>query len=132
MFGLLADAILIIHLGFILFVVLGQVAIMIGGLRAWRWVRHRGFRLGHLLAIWVVIIPAWLGWLCPLTVLENALRRRSGEPSYDATFIGHWVGRLIYVQLPLWLLAILYALFGLLVVWSWWRIRPNPSRNRIR
>jgi len=125
MYGLLADAVLILHFGFILFVVLGQAGILLGAVRQWRWVRNRRFRLCHLLAISVVVSQAWLGRLCPLTELENALRIRSGQPSYEQTFVGYWVGRVIYVELPLWLLALVYSLFGLLVLWSWWRIRPD-------
>ena len=47
--ALLADAILILHVGIVAFVVLGAVAILIGGLRGWRWVRGFGWRLAHVL-----------------------------------------------------------------------------------
>ena len=54
-----ADAVLIAHVSFVLFVVAGLVAIFVGAAAGWRWVRSRAFRLAHLAAIGVVVAQSW-------------------------------------------------------------------------
>jgi len=120
-----ADLILIIHLAFIAFIILGQAGIIIGYFQGWRWVRSRTFRLAHLAAIGIVVIQAWTNLWCPLTVWENALRRAGGGPGYSESFIQHWVSRLIYWDLPLWVFTIVYTLFAGLVAISWLKVRPR-------
>ena len=73
-FQLLADAVLVVHFGVVLFVVGGLVVVLAGNWLRWRWVNHLWFRLAHLAAIAVVVIQAWLGQYCPLTTLESWLR----------------------------------------------------------
>ncbi|MGE0373054.1 MAG: DUF2784 domain-containing protein, partial [Gammaproteobacteria bacterium] len=101
-YRLLADAVLVLHAGFVAFVVLGLVAIVAGNLRRWAWVNNRGFRFAHLAAIGVVVAQGWLGILCPLTGLESWLRERAGEEGYTGGFIRHWLGALIYYDVPAW------------------------------
>ena len=76
---LLADVLLLLHASFVAFVVLGWVAICIGKLRGWAWVRHPWFRGAHLIAIAIVVLLSWLGALCPLTALEMELRSNNDE-----------------------------------------------------
>jgi hypothetical protein len=122
---MMADAILVMHLLFILFVVAGQAGIVIGYYRGWRWVRNLPFRIGHLAAIGIVIGLAWLDRLCPLTGWENALRESAGAETYDGTFIAHWVTRLVYYDVPQWWLTAAYSVFGMVVVLSWVWVRPR-------
>lgn len=117
--SLLADAVLALHALFVAFVVLGQALILVGLWRGWRWVRHRALRLAHLAAIGVVVLQAWLGALCPLTVLETELRRRAGSGGYAGSFIGHWLQRLLYYEAEPWVFTLVYTLFGALVVLTW-------------
>ena len=49
-----ADLVLAVHTSFVIFVILGLVLILVGGVRSWRWVKNPWFRMGHLLAIGVV------------------------------------------------------------------------------
>ena len=125
-----ADLLLAIHTSFVLFVILGLVLILVGGVRGWRWVRSPWFRLGHLLAIGVVVAQAWLGVICPLTILEMTLRSRAGDAVYSGSFIAHWMGTLLYHEAPLWVFATCYTAFGLLVVASWIIVRPRPVARR--
>jgi hypothetical protein len=67
-----------LHSLFVCFVVLGLILIVAGGLRGWQWVRNPWFRLGHLQAIGIVVLQAWLGIWCPLTLLEMSLREKAG------------------------------------------------------
>jgi len=55
-FRLLADAVLALHAAFVAFVVLGLVAILVGGALGWRWVRGPRFRALHLAAIVSVVV----------------------------------------------------------------------------
>ncbi len=128
----LADVVLLLHLGVVLFVVLGLPIIVIGNRLRWSWVNARGWRLAHLVAIAVVALQAWFDRYCPLTVIESTLRQRAGQAGYEASFVQHWVERLIYYQAPLWVFALVYTAFGLLVAWAWWRYpprRPNGSMS---
>ncbi|MDJ0758219.1 MAG: DUF2784 domain-containing protein [Woeseiaceae bacterium] len=120
-----ADLILLIHVAFVLFVVLGLIAILTGGWLKWSWVRNRWFRILHLVAIGVVVLQAWLGRLCPLTIWEMALRAKAGDATYEGAFIAHWLQSLLYYNAPMWVFAVAYTAFGLLVVLSWFLVRPR-------
>jgi Protein of Unknown function (DUF2784) len=113
----LADGVLVLHAAFVLFVVGGQVVILAGWLGGWAWTRGLLFRLLHLCSIGFVVLEAWFGVPCPLTILENDLRLRAGEAAaYQVSFIGYWVGRLLYYTAPPWVFTTLYTAFSLLVV----------------
>ena len=120
-----ADLVLAVHTSFVLFVILGLVLVLVGGFRGWPWVKNLWFRVGHLLAIGVVVTQTWLGAICPLTILENTLRSRAGDAVYAGSFIGHWMETLLYYQAPHWVFVISYTAFGLLVVASWAIVTPR-------
>lgn len=86
--GLLADAVLLLHLAFILFVVLG-------GFLAWRWPRLAWLHLPA--AAWGALIE-FGDWPCPLTPLENHLRALAGEAGYAGGFIEHYLLPLVYPE----------------------------------
>lgn len=122
---LFADAVLLVHLGVVLFVVGGLVLILVGNVRHWFWVNGWPFRVAHLVAVGVVVVQSWLGQLCPLTVLESWLREQAGEAAYPAGFVEHWVQRVLYYDAPLWAFTLAYSLFGLLVAAAWWFFPPT-------
>lgn len=126
---LLADIILIIHVLFVAFVVLGLFAVYAGYFLGWRWVRHRTFRMTHLCAIGYVVVQAWLGAICPLTTWEMALREEAGADTYAGSFIQHWLHRLLYFTAPEWVFILMYTAFGSLVLASWFVVRPT-KRHR--
>jgi len=121
----LADTVLFVHAGIVLFVVLGLPVILIGNRRGWTWVNRRWWRMLHLVAIGVVVLQAWLGRYCGLTELESWLRAQAGQPGYERSFMAHWVQHFLYYDVPLWLFSIVYTCFGLLVAWAWWRYPPT-------
>jgi polyferredoxin len=125
-----ADLILILHVGFVLFVVGGLVLIVLGNLRHWQWVNHWWFRLVHLGTIAAVVAETWLGWVCPLTTLEQWLRAGAGDTSYNGGFIEHWLQQLLYYDAPTWVFLLGYSLFGLLVLGSWWLFPPTPRPGK--
>jgi len=120
----LADAILVVHVGIVAFVILGALAIFIGRTR-WRWVRGFRWRLAHVLLMAFIAFQAWLGALCPLTVWEQALRRRAGQSTYDASFIEHWLSRLIFFDAPWWSFVAAYSAFAALVIAAWFVVPPR-------
>ncbi|HET7203415.1 MAG TPA: DUF2784 domain-containing protein [Steroidobacteraceae bacterium] len=128
-YQLLADAVLVLHLGIVVFIVVGLVLIVVGNLRGWRWANAWWFRLAHLAAIGIVVAQAWLGRICPLTTLEAWLRAKSGEPTYSGAFIEHWVQRILFYDAPWWAFTLAYTLFGLLVLAAWWRFPPRRRSN---
>jgi len=127
-YRLLADAVLVLHFGVVVFVVGGLALVVAGNRFGWHWVNGWWFRLAHLAAIAVVVAQAWLGRLCPLTTLESWLRTRAGAPAYAESFVEHWVQRLIFYEAPLWVFALVYTAFGLLVLAAWWRFPPGRRR----
>ena len=76
-----ADVLVVLHLGFIVFVVGG-------GLLVLRWPRLVWVHLPA--AVWGVLIE-FGGWICPLTPLENSLRRAAGEEGVRGSFIERYV-----------------------------------------
>lgn len=120
---MIADAILVVHALFVLFVVGGYFLVLLGAQR-WSWVRNRTFRILHLAAIAFVTAEALLGITCPLTMWEDMLRGRGPERS----FVGRWVARLLYYDFPEWIFATAYCAFALAVLWAWRAIPPRPSR----
>lgn len=83
-----ADSILLLHLAFTLFTVLGGLLVL----------RRPSLLWVHLGAVlWGVVIE-WADWICPLTPLENALRIQSGEEGYAGGFIEHYVSLVLYPE----------------------------------
>jgi hypothetical protein len=86
LFRVLADVAVVLHVGFVLFVVVGGVLVM-------RWPRVAWVHLPA--AAW----GAWVefaGWVCPLTPLENALRTRGGEAAYTSSFVEQYLMPILY------------------------------------
>lgn len=124
-YRLAADLVLGAHFTFVLFVVLGLALILLGGALKWRWVKNPLFRFAHLGAIVFVAVQSWSGRLCPLTVWEMSLRRQAQDASYEGSFVSHWLGVLLYWDLPMWAFNLIYGLFALAVVGAWYGIRPR-------
>lgn len=128
-YRLAADALLLSHGLFVLFVVGLLPLVWLGHWRGWAWVCNPWLRSAHLAAIVVVALQAWLGRICPLTTWEMALRARAGDATYQGSFVAHWLGELLYYQAPMWVFAALYTGFGLVVAATWWWVRPRPFRR---
>lgn len=123
---LVADGILLLHVLFVAFVVIGLVLIFAGKPRCWSWIRNPWFRIAHLAAISIVVVQSWVGAICPLTTLEMLLRSRAGDTAYEGSFISHWLGTILYYQAPAWVFVICYTVFGAAVIASWFWVRPRP------
>jgi hypothetical protein len=118
---MLADLVLVLHAAFVLFVVGGLAATWIGAALGRPWARNPLFRGLHLAAIGIVVAQSLLGYACPLTIWEDALRgTATGEG-----FIQRWVRALLYWNAPPWVFTLVYVAFGGLVAWTWARIPPR-------
>ena len=129
-YGLLADLVGVLHLAFVVFVVLGGLLVL-----RWRWVAWV-----HVpAAVWGGVIEA-TGRICPLTPLENWLRRAAGGSGYEGSFIEHYVTLIVYppgltrdVQ---WAMATLLGVInGTIYVLIWHRTRkavPSKSASTLR
>lgn len=122
LYGMLAEAVVLLHLGFVLFVIFG-------GLLAFRWRRAPWFHLPA--AAWGALIE-FAGWICPLTPLENWLRRLGGQSGYQGGFVEHYILPVLYphgltrnVQV---LLGTLVVLFNL-AIYLMLRRRGRPPRD---
>ena len=121
---MLADLVLLVHAAFVLFVVGGLAAVWIGAALDRAWCRNRWFRALHAAAIGFVVVETLLGYACPLTLWEAALRGTRA----DRGFIQQWVSAVLYWDAPAWLFAALYAAFGAVVAWTWVRIPPRRRK----
>ena len=127
LYSVLADAVLITHFAFVVFVVAGFLLILIGLIAKWTWIHNRVFRLTHLTAIGIVVLQAWFGKLCPLTTWENELRRRAGESGYTESFIGHWLHEILFYQAAPWVFTLIYTIFAVLVLFVWFLGRRDEE-----
>jgi Protein of Unknown function (DUF2784) len=95
MIGALADAVILIHLLWIVLVLVGVV-----------WTRGRPVWTSVHLAclVWGIVVEVG-PWPCPLTMLENYIEARDGAPLAHRNFILHWVQALIYPNAPYWLVT---------------------------
>lgn len=85
-YHLAANLLLLVHAAFILFVVLGGLLVL------WkRWIAWI-----HIPVALYGIAIEWIGWICPLTPLENHFRRAAGEQGYSGSFIEQYLLALIY------------------------------------
>jgi Protein of Unknown function (DUF2784) len=126
---ILADLIVVAHATYVTFVVFGLVAILLGILFRWRWVRNVWFRTIHLIAIGIVVGESLTGIDCPLTVWERQLREMAGQTGYTGDFVGYWAHQLIFFRADRWVFTALYALFGLAVLAAFILAPPRRSHR---
>lgn len=123
LYRLAADAVLVLHLAFIAFAILGAVLVV-------RWPR---IALVHLpAAAWGFFVEL-TGRVCPLTYAENALRIRAGEAGYAESFIEHYLLAVVYpdgltraaqLVLAAAVIAINVAIYG-------WLLHRRRNRGRM-
>lgn len=123
-YRLAADAVVLLHLGFVVFVVAGGLLVF-----RWRWVA-----LLHLPAVVWAVLLEFRGWLCPLTPLELSLRASGGQAGYSGGFVEHYILPVLY---PAELDSTLQIALGSFVIvinivlynWLLWRLK-NRDMNR--
>lgn len=117
----LADLVLIVHLAFVAFVLLGGLLV-----RRWRWIAWL-----HLPAVAWGAGVEFAGWICPLTPLENWLRAQGGEFGYEGDFLARSIPALLYPEALTYdirvVLGIVVLLVNSLVYGGLWRYRWRPA-----
>ena len=114
----MADAVVVLHAIFIVFVLAGGALVL----------RHRRVAIVHLPAV------AWGAWteftgaLCPLTPLENALRRAAGDAGYPGGFVEHYAIPILYpegltpqMQLAFGVVVVMINALWYALAWRRWR-----------
>ena len=117
----LADAVVVIHLGFVLFVVLGGVLVL----------RRPKLMWLHLpAAAWGALIE-FGGWICPLTPLEHHLRDLGRQEGYAGSFVEHYITHVMY---PAGLTRGMQIAIGVFVLavngFVYWRVFTRRRRAR--
>jgi hypothetical protein len=120
-----ADLVLMVHFGFVLFVILGSLLVL-------RWPKLTGW---HLAAVSWGALTEFTGWICPLTPLEVALRQRGGQAGYEGGFIEHYIAAILYPPgltrgIQIWIGFA--ALLPNIVIYSYLVARRRRSRARFK
>ncbi len=135
-YDLLADLVVAFHLGYVSYVIFGQLAIVLGWMLKWSWIRNPYFRLTHLAAILIVAVEALLNITCPLTVWEDQLRTLGGHSVDQGSFIGRLLDSILFYDADPSVLTWIYVGFALLVFLTLilvpprWRLVNSESTRR--
>jgi hypothetical protein len=129
-YSLLADAVVAVHVGYVSYVVLGQLAIWLGLLFRSQWVRNPWFRWSHMVMMAIVGIEALFEFTCPLTTLEYSLRQKAGDRAVEGSFVGRLLDNLIFVDALPGTITAMHVTFALIVVGTFLLARPRPFRRR--
>jgi hypothetical protein len=120
-----ADSVLLFHAAFILFAVFGAAFAL----------KYRWAVFVHLpCALWAALVVGF-GWMCPLTPLEQTLRRAAGQTGYSGSFVEHYLLSAIYppgltrnVQM---MLAVSVVAVNVVLYWRVWRQRAHKAERRL-
>ncbi len=118
-YAFLADAIVVIHLGFVVFVA-------VGGFIAWR---YPLVLVAHVPAVGWALGIVTVGWPCPLTGVENSLRERAGSQVYEGGFIDRYLTGVLY---PTQYERLLQALVAAGIITAYVRLALRWRRSRRR
>lgn len=128
--ALLADAVVVLHFGYVIFAVGGEMLVLAGGLLGWRWIRNLPLRLVHLAAVALVAVEALLGAICPLTEWEYRLRVLAGQRTErQLSFVARLVRTVIFYDFPAWVFTVAYVGFAVLVAGTFALFPPQRPRR---
>ena len=116
-----SEIVLLFHFCIFLFMVLGFFLIPLGYYQKWEWVKNKYYRLIHLVLMGIIFIETILGFMCPLTVLENFLRNNI-EINNKITQIIH---QIMYWDLPTYQFIILNLLSLFYLIFLWFFFKPD-------
>ena len=128
-YALLADGVTAFHFLYVAFVVLGELAILIGAAFRCSWARNPWFRCLHLAAVLIVAIELLLRIECPITTWESSLRRLAGQEFSGGSFVGRCLHSLIF-HADEWTVTLIDAAVGLVVVLTFAVFPPRFRKAR--
>ena len=115
------EIVLFFHFFIFLFITVSFFLIPFGYFQKWEWVKNKYYRLTHLVLMGIILIETILGFMCPLTILENFLRNNI-EVDNNLTQIIH---QIMYWNLPNYQFIILYILSFSYLIFLWFFFKPN-------
>ena len=118
---LFSEIVLLFHFCIFLFMILSFFFIPLGYYQKWEWVKNKYYRLIHLILMGIIFIETILGFMCPLTILENFLRNNI-EINNKITQIIH---QIMYWDLSSYQFIILYLISLLYLVFLWFFFKPD-------
>jgi hypothetical protein len=119
---LIANLLVLLHLAFVGFVVLGALLVL-------RWPRLGWIHLPC--ALWGALIE-FAGWVCPLTPLENRFRQLGGQTGYAGGFVDHYLLPVLYPQnLTRPVQVALGTLVLVLNAAAYWRLRSRRASDTV-
>jgi len=123
---LLADLVLLTHFTIAAFLVVGMLLIPLGAFWNWSWVQARRLRQIHMGLIVLIAIEAVFHITCPLTTLEALLRQTAAPESFWADQLG----KILYWDLPIEFLTILYMCCFIWVSYLWKSVPPRKRQSQ--
>jgi hypothetical protein len=130
-YSVIADLIVAIHIAYVVYVVGGLIAILIGAWRGRKWIRNPWFRVTHLLAILIVVVEIFLKLNCPLTIWENQARAAAQQPVDGSGFMDRLLHFILAGGAPGWVIDDLYYLFAVAIVAAFFVVPPRwKARSR--
>lgn len=125
LYTLLANLIVAIHIAYVVYVVGGLAAILIGAWRGRKWIRNPWFRVTHLLAILIVVMEMFLKLNCPLTTWENQARAAAHQPVDGSAFMDRLLTFILISDAPRWVVNGAYFVFAVAIVATFFAAPPR-------
>jgi len=122
LFDAAANLVALLHLAYFFFVLGGAVAIPLGHIKGWGWVRGPWFRIPHLLAVYIVLFEEVTEIPCALNLLQWALRQAASGEQQATEGVGGVLDFLLYGTISPLALDVFYWSMGLLVWIYLWKI----------
>jgi uncharacterized membrane protein len=127
----LADTVLVLHAGVVIFNIFWMIAVPVGAWLGWRFVRTFGWRIAHIASLAVVAIQPLLGRYCFLTLAQEALDAQAvaGGGAPAPNLIERVATVIVFWPLPPWIFVYLYVAAFLWTAALWWLVPPLRKRR---
>jgi len=121
----LADLILIVHFGIVIFITSLFIIIPVGYKFEWKWPRNKKLRSIHLILILIVTTETVFGLTCPLTLIEHNLR----GIFISNSFVSIWLQKFLYWNFPKEFFLISYIICLMWTIFLWNRFPPSNKKQ---
>jgi len=126
---ILANLVAALHIAYFLFVVGGFAAILAGVRQGWMWTYNPWFRIGHLLAVLIILAEDVFRFPCALNVLEGTLRTTPANPSAEPDAVTGVLDLLLRHTIPGRFLDAMYWSLGVLLLLLMFLLPPHFRKS---